>query len=127
MLIRQMVPSTDHLMTPFSSAGNGTGKFLLSATTLGYEKNVAEAVRVWQTTGVPSLPCRAVFVQKPTDLKRLYVLYADEKFYVDKPILIEPFGSFGEQADDPVNDALFVRIAMSLSEGAYTAETLPAT
>ena len=72
-------------------------------------RQMAEAVRVWQTTGVPSLPCRAVFVQKPTELNRMLLVYADGKFYADRPLLMNPVEWDAERVDDPANDPLFVR------------------
>jgi DnaJ domain len=85
--------------------------FRCDITVLGHPRifrEMAEAVRLWQTNGVPSLPCRAVFFQKLTDLKRLYAVYADGKFYADKPVLMEPLG-LEEPTSDPVDDPLFVR------------------
>src|SRR5262249_32048174 len=70
---------------------------------------MAEAVRLWQTNGVPSLPCRAVFVQKLTDLKRLYAVYADGKFCADEPVLMKPLVPIDELGNDPADDPLFVR------------------
>jgi hypothetical protein len=86
--------------------------FRRDITVLGHPRifrQMAEAVRLWQTNGVPSLPCRAVFVQKPTELERLLLVYADGKLYVDKPIPMKPVSWDEAPIGDVTKDPLFVR------------------
>jgi hypothetical protein len=86
--------------------------FRRDITVLGHPRifrQMAEAVRLWQTNGVPSLPCRAVFVQKPTELERLLLVYADGKFYADRPIPMKPVSWDEAPIGDVTKDPLFVR------------------
>jgi hypothetical protein len=86
--------------------------FRRDVTVLGHPRifrQMAEAVRLWQTSGVPSLPCRAVFVQKPTVLEQVLLVYADGKFYADKPIPMKPVSGDEASIGDVTNDPLFVR------------------
>jgi hypothetical protein len=86
--------------------------FRRDITVLGHPRifrQMAETVRLWQTNGTPSLPCRAVFVQKPGELDRLLLVYADGKFYADKPIPMKPVSGDEAPIGDVTKDPLFVR------------------
>ncbi len=74
---------------------------------------MAEAMLIFQTRGAESSPCRAVFVRNGTEANTLYLIYADGKYYGDRPIRIE------HQSPNPPDDPLFVHSLPRVLDGIH--------